>query len=98
MNTRQTIPKRVAIKRMRELSANNIPFSFGFVGCNTTTRVSNGYRVISKGILRAGLRADQSDKANTLIAYTDYSDDSEDKNRQFHYALLMMFNDQIVTP
>jgi len=97
MSKKQPISKRTAIKRMRELSADSIPFSFGFISCNTTNRTSTGYKVIAKGLLRGGLRADQSDKANTLIAYTDYSDSSDDKSRQFHYALLMMFNGQIVT-
>lgn len=98
MSKHQPIRKAVAIKRMRQLSKINIPFSFGFVSCNTTNQSSEGYKVVAKGLLRAGLRADQSDKANTLIAYMDYSDTTEDKNRQFHYALLMMFNGQIVTP
>ena len=98
MKQSQTITKSLAIKRMRELSANNIPFSFGFITCNTTTQLSKGYKVIAKGLLRAGYSTIQSSKSNTLISYIDYSDDSEDKNRQFHYALLMMFNNLKVTP
>ena len=98
MSKQEPIRKSTAIKRMRELSRNNIPFSFGFVSCNTTNQSSEGYKIVAKGLLRAGLRADQSDKANTLISYMDYTDTTEDKNRQFHYALLMMFNGQKVTP
>jgi len=92
------IRKSLAIKRMRELSRNNIPFSFGFITCNTSTLSSSGYKVVNKALLRVGLTPAQSDKANTLVSYLDYSDESKDKNRQFHYALLMMFNGQKVTP
>jgi predicted class III extradiol MEMO1 family dioxygenase len=98
MSKHRPIRTAVALKRMRELSKNNIPFSFGFVSCNTTNQSSEGYKLVAKGLLRAGLRADQSGKANTLISYMDYSDTTEDKNRQFNYALLMMFNGQTVTP
>jgi len=98
MNKTQPISQRAALQRMRELSALNIPFSFGFVSCNTTNGLSKGYRVVTKGILRQGLRGDHSNKADVLIAYVDYDDQQEDKNRFFYYPLLMMFNGQKVQP
>jgi hypothetical protein len=98
MKDKQPIKQSAAIQRMRELSQENIPFSFGFITCNTNHEVSKGYRVVSKGILRNGLRADKSSKADSLIAYIDYDDKNEDKNRFFYYPLLMMFNGQKVQP
>lgn len=98
MNDNQPIRQSVAIQRMRDLSNLNIPFSFGFISCNTNTGLSKGYRVIKKGLLRQGLRGDQSKKADSLIAYTDYDDKVEDKPRFFYYPLLMMFNGQKVQP
>lgn len=97
MSKKQPITKSEAISAMRKLSEQNIPFSFGFVACNTTNQSSQGYKVVDKALIRPGYRYDQSDRAETLIAYVDCSD-TEEKNRQFHYALLMMFNDQIVLP
>ena len=87
-----------AIKSMRELSANNIPFSLGFVTCNSKELKSNGYRVVSKAILRNGFRLNQSAKADVLIGYIDYDDSDDDKNRFFNYPLLMMFNGKKVQP
>lgn len=94
----ESIKHSEALKRMRELSRLNIPFSFGFVSCNTNQQTSQGYKVIRKGLLRNGLRADKSNKADTLIAYIDYDDAPNDKNRFFNYPLLMMFNGQTVQP
>lgn len=98
MSKKQPINKRQAIQRMRDLSNQNIPFSFGFITCNTSNKTSKGYKVIEKGMLRQGYRDNQSSKANTLIGYVDFKDNGVEKNRQFHYALLMMFNGQIVQP
>jgi hypothetical protein len=49
-------------------------------------------------VLRKGLRGDQSEKSESLIAYVDYDDVKKDKNRFFYYPLLMMFNGQKVQP
>lgn len=97
MHQIQPMKQREAVSRMRALSEQNIPFSFGFIKCNTTKGTSDGYKVVKKAILGAGLRADQSDKHNTMISYVDYSDKKE-VNRMFHYPLLMMFNGQKVQP
>lgn len=98
MKSNQALTHSEAIRRMRELSNENIPFSFGFITCNTSTNTSKGYRVVKKGVLRNGLRADVSNKSKSLIAYIDYDDASTDKNRFFYYPLLMMFNGQKVQP
>ena len=97
MHQNQPISKATAIKRMRELTENNIPFSFGFISCNTTNQSSKGYVYVGKALLRSGLRSSQSDKSNILIAYTNY-ESTEDKPRHFYYPLLMMFNGQKVQP
>lgn len=87
-----SVTHKEALKRMRDLTANNIPFSFGFITYNSKNAVSKGYRLIGKGLLRASMRPEQSDKSDVLIAYLDCDDSSEDKNRFFSYPLLMMFN------
>jgi hypothetical protein len=96
MSNKQPIKKRAAVEQMRNLSELNIPFSFGFFTCNTTKGTSQGYKEVQRAILRPGYRANQSDKAGVLIAYIDYDDTKEDKNRHFYYPLLMMFNGQKV--
>ncbi|NCP84524.1 MAG: hypothetical protein GW823_06430 [Bacteroidetes bacterium] len=97
MSKDQPISKRDALQRMRDLSSKNIPFSFGYVSCNTTNQTSKGYRVIHKALLRPGMSHNQSDYSNILIGYIDY-DNQDDTNRWFHYPLLIMFNGQIVKP
>jgi hypothetical protein len=87
-----------AIKQMRELTSSGVPFSFGFITCNSKQSSSNGYRVVSKAILRSGLRNNQSDKGDVLIGYIDHDDSADDKNRFFNYPLLMMFNGHKVQP
>lgn len=96
--TAQPISKQYALQRMRDLSEQNIPFSFGFVTCNTTKSSSNGYKVISKALLRSGMSKQQSELSDILIGYIDYDDTVTDKNRWFYYPLLMMFNGQRVQP
>jgi hypothetical protein len=81
---------------MRELTALGIPFSFEFESYNGTKRTCDGYKVITKAVLRLGLRNDQSRQAGTLIAYQDHSDG--DTPRFFHMALLMKFNGYSIKP
>ncbi|WP_372744278.1 hypothetical protein [Lutibacter sp.] len=96
MSNNQPIKLHEALQRMRELTELNIPFSFGFYTCNTTNGTSDGYKVVSKGLLRVGYRDNQSGKANVLIGYIDVQ--KEDKNRWFYIPLLMMFNGVKVIP
>lgn len=95
MSKQQPITRRQAIERMRLLSHENIPFQIGFITCNTTNQSSNGYKVVDKALLREGYRGDQSAKSDTLVGYVDATEVTE-KNRQFHYCLLFMFNGQIL--
>jgi hypothetical protein len=93
----EVIKKAEALQRMRALSQQNIPFSFGFFSFSASKETASTYKVVDKALLRSGLRQDQSEMHNILIAYTDYSD-ATDKPRHFHYPLLMMFNGQKVKP
>lgn len=78
-----------AVKRMRELSKNNIPFSITFLTCNTTKEESKGVRHVRKCLLRTGLNEQYSDKARSLIGYVNL-DTSE--NKTFYIPLLLRFN------
>jgi hypothetical protein len=92
MSNLKSISIAKAIEQMRNLTNSSIPFSIGFITCNTTNEKSKGYKVVNKCLLRKGLPSDSSDKADILIAYLDCDDKNEDKNRFFYYPLLMMFN------
>ena len=78
-----------AIKAMRSLSKDNIPFSIKFVSMNSTNNTSKGQCVVDKCVLRTGLSKEYSKKANSLISYIDLSDDS---NKSFYIPLLTEFN------
>ena len=84
-----------AIKAMRLLTERNVPFSIGFITCNTTNKTSKGYKEVDKVLLRKGYSKKHSDKFDSLIAYTDTATDEQ---RQFHLPLLMMFNGNIIQP
>lgn len=85
-----------AIKLMRELTEQGVPFAMSFIAYNSTKAISNGLKVVHKATLRKGLRNDQSNKAHTLIAYTDYS--LAEKPRFFHLGLLLTINDFTIKP
>lgn len=93
----QPIKLRDALQKMRDLSELNIPFSIGFFTCDTTNKISKGYKVVDKAILRPGYRANQSNKADILIAYIDYKSTGTEDNKQFYLPLLMMFNGQYIS-
>ena len=96
MSNQKSIKKRDAIQRMRDLSEQDIPFSVGFIKCDTTNQVSGGYKVVRKAILRKGYRSNQSKISDLLIYYVDF--DSKENNRHFYLPLLMMFNGLKVIP
>jgi hypothetical protein len=83
-----------AVKRMRELTDKGIPFSFEFLSYNSTTNMSDGFKVVSKCQLRKGYRDDQSDKSNILIGYVN----EYGQNRWFYLPLLLKFNDYSIKP
>lgn len=78
-----------AISKMRALSANNVPFSIEFLSCNTTNGTSKGVKTINNCVLRVGLSAEYSDKAKSLVAYTDLD---TQEHRSFYIPLLLKFN------
>ena len=84
-----------ALKRMRQQTECGIPFSFEFISFNSTKQVSNGIKRVDKALLRLGLRDDQSDKAQVLIAYTNHN---EHTDRFFNLPLLTKFNGIDIQP
>lgn len=80
---------RAAVKQMRALSDNNIPFSFSFVGYNQTTGESKGVKHIEKAILRRGYSSKHSDKHDSIIAYKDIKNDAY---RNCYLPLIIKFN------
>ncbi|MHA3788330.1 hypothetical protein ACX0HA_08990 [Flavobacterium hauense] len=96
MASAPTITPYQAIKRMRQLSDAGVPFSFGFYSYNSSKNSSNGYKEVPRALFRLGLRNDQSDKAQLLVAYSDHSKGGVD--RFFYLPLLMMFNGYTVKP
>lgn len=92
-----TIKLRDAIKRMRELSKANVPFSFSFISYSNKLNKSDGLKTVDNAILRKGYRNDQSDYANILIAYTSF-DNQDEADRHFYLPLLMTFNQFKVIP
>lgn len=75
---------------MRALTKIGVPFSFSFQTYSESKQSTNGVRVVERALLRPGLRNDQSDKADTLIAFTEYP---SGEPRFFNLALLLSFND-----
>ncbi|MHA3046500.1 hypothetical protein [Riemerella anatipestifer] len=78
-----------ALRAMRKLSSQNIPFSIGFISCDRSRGESGGYKVIDRALLSAGLPKSKSRYAKNLIAYEN-TDTGEKKH--FWLPLLMKFN------
>lgn len=78
-----------AIKQMRKLSNDNIPFAFSFLSCNLTTEKSDGIKHVKRAKLRVGLSADHGIKSRSLIGYTDLDKEGD---RWFYLPLLLTFN------
>lgn len=85
-----------AIERMRLLTQIGMPFEFTFYSLDKTRNKSNGLKQVNKAILRKGLRNDQSNEADSLIAYTDL--DNDKAPRFFRLSLLMSFNKITIKP
>ena len=84
-----------ALRRMRQLTECGIPFSFEFYSYNSTKNISYGIKKVDKALLRLGLRDDQSDKSQVLIAYTNHN---EHTDRFFNLPLLTKFNGIAIKP
>lgn len=78
-----------AIKMMRTLTKINVPFSFEYKTLSTQKGITNGFRTVERALLRPGLRADQSDLSEELIAFTEYP---SGEHKFFHLSLLVNFN------
>jgi hypothetical protein len=78
-----------AIRAMRKLSADNFPFTFSFISCDTSRRTSSGLVTVENAVLSKGLPKSKSKHANNLIAYEN-TDTGEKKH--FWLPLLMSFN------
>lgn len=84
-----------ALRRMRQLSECNIPFTFSFIGYSEQHRSCGGIKVVQRALLRTGYRDDQSSLGNLLLAYTNMEDE---RPRQCYIALLMTFNEFKIVP
>ena len=78
-----------AIKQMRKLSNDNVPFSITFLTCNLTKRTTTGFKTVKRAKLRVGLSTDKGIKSRSLIGYIDLD---TNENRWFYLPLLMKFN------
>lgn len=65
-----------ALQRMRELSADGVPFSFSFQTYSEQRNTTNGHNHIAKAMLRTGLSRGKSDKSDVLISYHDLDKDT----------------------
>ena len=65
-----------ALKRMRELSSDGVPFSFSYQTYSEQRGATNGHNHIAKAMLRTGISRKKSDKSDILIAYHDLDKDT----------------------
>ena len=85
-----------ALQRMRQLTEVGVPFSFTFNSLDTTRRTTGGLKEVKRGVLRKGVRDDQSNMSHKLVAYTDL--DQKEAPRFFHVSLLQSFNEHTIKP
>lgn len=78
-----------ALKMMRKLTKVGVPFSFEYKTYSEKRNSTNGFRLVEKALLRAGLREDQSDLSQSLIAFYEYPGGEP---KFFHASLLVNFN------
>lgn len=76
---------------MRQLSAANIPFNITFWSYNETNDTSDGIKSVNNVTLRTGLSKDHSDKAKSLIGYTELDTGN---HRWFYLPLLLKINNE----
>lgn len=81
---------RSTIIRMRELTDNNIPFSFSFMSYNSTKGSTGGIKHVNRAELRSGYSS-KHDKSQQLLAYKDID---TGKNRNCYIPLILKFNEQ----
>lgn len=83
-----------AIKEMRRLTKEGIPFSFSFMSFNSSRGTSEGVVHVNRARLRKRERAEHHLYADMVEAYLDL-DTMEP--RRFYQPLLMTFNGQKLT-
>ncbi len=79
-----------ALNTMRQLSKGNVPFSISFVSYSQSSHSTNGHKTVNNVVLRTGLSKDHSDKAISLIGYTELETGN---HRWFYLPLLTKLND-----
>lgn len=83
-----------ALKRMNELSKDNIPFSIKFVSCDLTRNNSKGVKKYNNVVLRTGYSADKGIKSRSLIGFIDLDSNT---NKWFYLPLLLNYNEYEIT-
>jgi len=78
-----------AIAMMRKLTRIGVPFSFEYKTLSTQKGITNGFRSVERALLRPGLRKDQSNLADELIAFEEFP---SGEYKFFHLSLLVNFN------
>lgn len=91
----ETITPLRAMKIMRELSAQNIPFSMKFISLNASDKVSKGIVEENNIILMQGYRRNQSKKVDVLASFMRMD---TDERRQFYWPLLVELNGRKIKP
>lgn len=86
----ETITIFQAIKMMRRLTDIGVPFSFSYKPYSKSKNTTSVVRHVERALLRPGLRKDQSDLSESLIAFTEYP---SGEPKFFHLPLLQSFND-----
>ncbi len=84
-----------AIRRMRELSRQDVPFSFSFMSYNETAQKSEGIIEVRHARLRARAKTVHHRNAEIVEEYLDLD---TGQPRHFYQPLLMTFNGQKVAP
>ncbi|WP_304015840.1 hypothetical protein [Nonlabens dokdonensis] len=84
---------KAVLKRMRELTKENVPFSFEFLTHNSSKDQSRGVRYVERALLRSGFHRDQSDYSEVLIHFTDLDNGQPGI---FYAPLLFKFNDEML--
>lgn len=78
-----------AVKHMRELTNNGVPFSVEYIGLNNRTGKSSGLKVVS----RALLRPTRNTSTPNLLSYIDAD---TDEPRHMHLPLVLKFNGKLI--
>jgi hypothetical protein len=85
-----------AIRQMRALSREGIPFSFVHSTYNMDYVSTNGKRYVKNAILRTAAKDDDVANADFKLFYSDLDLDKKNQNRNCWQHLIMFFNDKKV--